>query len=336
MIGRRITPPVAMATTTNIPSPSPSLLLLQRFPIIRLIRLPNSPNSSPSTKSVAVKCSKDGGPGSGDGGSLRDALSGMLGERVEELLNREENRGLLDELEQASQRVETAKQELAEIEKQEAEAKSMRDYISRLESRASVIAECQKEILEARGMIEEAKRSLMNRVTDASEEIQSTKINQDSERVKSLKASFVSAVFGTLAEFPIALSRAARIPRISTLGITFISCVMFGVTFCYAIRQDLDNFQLKSGPSTAFGFVKGLGMLGAGFPVEMDANSILSSALDGKNTSSSTKYSVIENLGSLRSCNSFHLIKHHILWLFHLRPFLYALYMSICMKIQVL
>ncbi|XP_051136875.1 uncharacterized protein LOC127255404 isoform X2 [Andrographis paniculata] len=282
MIGRRITPPVAMATTTNIPSPSPSLLLLQRFPIIRLIRLPNSPNSSPSTKSVAVKCSKDGGPGSGDGGSLRDALSGMLGERVEELLNREENRGLLDELEQASQRVETAKQELAEIEKQEAEAKSMRDYISRLESRASVIAECQKEILEARGMIEEAEQSLTNRGTDASDEIQSTKINQDLERVESLKAAFVSAVFGTLAECPIALSRAASDSQmISTLAITFISCVMFGVTFRYAIRRDLDNFQLKSGTSAAFGFVKGLGMLGAGLPVEMDANSIFSIALDG-------------------------------------------------------
>jgi hypothetical protein len=48
-------------------------------------------------------------------------------ERVQELLNREENRGLLGGLEKASKRVELAKRELAEIEKQELEAKLMRE-----------------------------------------------------------------------------------------------------------------------------------------------------------------------------------------------------------------
>lgn len=62
-----------------------------------------------------------------------------MDERVEELLNREENRGLLDGLEKASQRVEMAKRELAEIEKQELEAKLMREYVNQLESRASEV-----------------------------------------------------------------------------------------------------------------------------------------------------------------------------------------------------
>lgn len=63
----------------------------------------------------------------------------MVGEQVEELLNREENRSLLDGLEKASMRVEIAKKQLAEIEKQELELKRFKDYVSQLENRASEV-----------------------------------------------------------------------------------------------------------------------------------------------------------------------------------------------------
>lgn len=88
---------------------------------------------------MAVKCSANGSSGNGDEGSLKKVLSGMVDERVEKLLNKEENRGLLEGLEQASLRVEIAKKELAQIEKQEIEAKVTRDYIDQLESRASEV-----------------------------------------------------------------------------------------------------------------------------------------------------------------------------------------------------
>lgn len=65
----------------------------------------------------------------------------MVGERVEELLNREENRSLLDGLEKASMRVEIAKKQLAEIEKQELELKRFKDYVSQLENRASEVCQ---------------------------------------------------------------------------------------------------------------------------------------------------------------------------------------------------
>ena len=58
---------------------------------------------------------------------------------MEELLNREENRVLLDGLEKASQRVEKARRELAEIERQELEAAQLRNYINQLESRAAEV-----------------------------------------------------------------------------------------------------------------------------------------------------------------------------------------------------
>lgn len=120
------------------------------------------------------------------------------------------------------------------------------------------IAECQKDISEARAMIEEAERSL-SVSDDASRGTDGDTINRDEERVESIKAASISAVVGTLAALPISLSRITSYSElILPLSITFISCALFGVTFRYAVRRDLDNFQLKSGTSAAFGFVKGI------------------------------------------------------------------------------
>lgn len=67
---------------------------------------------------------------------MKDGLSGMMGEQVEELLRREENKGLFDNLEKASQRVEIAKTQLAFIQKQELALKQYKDYIQQLEGNA--------------------------------------------------------------------------------------------------------------------------------------------------------------------------------------------------------
>lgn len=86
-----------------------------------------------------MKCSSNGGSEQSSN-NLKDLLSGYVDGQVEELLNREENKVLLDGLEKATKRVEIAKTELAEIEKQEFEAKQMREYITQLESRASEVS----------------------------------------------------------------------------------------------------------------------------------------------------------------------------------------------------
>jgi len=81
---------------------------------------------------------------SSDGGDLKNSLSGIVGNQVEELLSREENKGLLDGLEKASLRVEIAKRELEDIERQEIEAKLLQDYINQLESRAAEVRACSR------------------------------------------------------------------------------------------------------------------------------------------------------------------------------------------------
>ncbi|XP_059442259.1 uncharacterized protein LOC132174642 isoform X2 [Corylus avellana] len=242
----------AMSTTikpTLVPSPNPNTVFSSRkFSITSpIFRRASSSSSSYSSRSrlVIVKCNS-----SEESGNLKDSLAGIVDERVQELLNREENRGLLDGLEKASKRVEMAKRELAEIEKQELEAKLMREYVNQLESRASEIAECQREILEAGEKVEEAKRSLALNVDgfedgDAFVEKESKEIDKNEERLESIKAGFISALVGTLAVLPISFT------------------------------------QLKTGTSAAFGFVKGLSMLASGPPLELNTGSFFSHAFDG-------------------------------------------------------
>ncbi|KAM1080303.1 hypothetical protein FF1_014964 [Malus domestica] len=249
------------------------------------IFFPRASTPSPPHRPLIAKCTTGGA--AGEGGGLKKALSGIVGEQVEELLKREENRELLDGLEKASQRVEIAKRELAEIERQELEAKLVRDYIAQLESRASEIAECQKEISEAKSMVEEAERALSQ---DGDQlgggysfaATENKEIDKDKERWQSIKAASVSALVGTVAALPFSFTQVASISElILPLGVTFASCALFGVTFRYTIRRDLDDAHLKTGAPAAFGVVKGLATLDGGQPLELNAGSFFSHAFDG-------------------------------------------------------
>ncbi|XP_073133137.1 uncharacterized protein [Henckelia pumila] len=264
---------------TTIPPPTFGRALLQE---IFFIKFSNQTLLSISRPTLTVKCSRNGVPESGNRESLKDLLSDMVDDKVELLLNKKENRVLLQGIEQASQRVERAKRELAEIEKQELDARIMKDYVKQLESRASEIAECQKEILEARLMVEEAERSLAEQKKVDSTETESEVTDKDKDRLESAKAASIAALIGVLAQLPVSLTRAGSTPQlILPLAITFVSCALFGVTFRYAVRRDSDDFHLKSGTVAAFGLVKGLGALEGGPPLELEASSILSHILDG-------------------------------------------------------
>jgi hypothetical protein len=126
------------------------------------------------------------------------------------------------------------------------------------------IAECQREILEAGEMVEEAKRSLTQNVDgiedgDAFVEKESKEIDRNEERLESIKAALISALVGTLAGLPISFTQVTSSSQlILPVAINFVSCALFGVTFRYTTRRDLDNVQLKTGTSAAFGFVKGM------------------------------------------------------------------------------
>lgn len=227
---------------------------------------------------VEVRCNSSSGAEGSNGRLLKETLSGMVGEEVEELLNREENKVLLDDLEKATVRVEKARMELKEIEKQENEAKRMKAYVNQLQTRASEIDECQKEMLKARTMVQEAELALAGGKAPEKE----MDVSKDEERVESVKAALIAAIVGSVAGLPLTLSRAAEASDlILPLGVTFASCALFGVTFRYVVRRDLDDVHLKTGAATAFGVVKGLGTLAGGAQLELNSSSFLSHAIDG-------------------------------------------------------
>lgn len=105
-------------------------------------------------------------------------------------------------------------------------------------------------------MLEEAERSLLLNVGDAEEG--SEEIYRDEERRESVKAASISALVGTLSSLPICFVQATDTTQLLlSLGINFICCALFGVTFRYTVRRNLDDFQLKTGAAAAFGVVKG-------------------------------------------------------------------------------
>lgn len=109
-------------------------------------------------------------------------------------------------------------------------------------------------------MVDEAQRSLWSNIEDSSSgDVLCEDIDKNRERIESLKAAAISSVVGTLASLPISFYQANSFSQLIVhLSVVFISCALFGVTFRYTIRRDIDNIQLKTGTSAAFGLVKGI------------------------------------------------------------------------------
>jgi len=89
-------------------------------------------------------------------------------------------------------------------------------------------------------------------------------ISQENERQESIKAGIIAAAAGTAASLPLTAtySDTALVAAFSTLSFT-ASCMLLGVVYRYALRQDLGNSQLKGGVVAAFGLVRGLAVADA-------------------------------------------------------------------------
>ncbi|VAI20125.1 unnamed protein product [Triticum turgidum subsp. durum] len=214
------------------------------------------------------------GEGAGEGAPGAEWLSSAVGEKVDELLRREENRALLDGVEAAERRVELARAKLADIERQEAAARLATEEVRRLERRRD----------EAREMIDEAQRTLTSSLEDRSfwNTSGGEDVDKDSERLESVKAAAISSIIGVLASLPISSYEVHSLPQLFfRSSVVLISCALFGVTFRYAVRRDLDNIQLKTGAAAAFAVVRGLALLESGTTFELSTDALMSLALDG-------------------------------------------------------
>ncbi|CAN6211503.1 unnamed protein product [Urochloa humidicola] len=276
---------------------------MQRAALLRpLVGSPLLPAGSPAARgrfrfrggvrvrSATGEGGSGGGAGEGDGAAA-SWLSSAVGKKVDELLRREENRALLEGVEDAERRVERARAALADIERREDAARLAREEVRRLEKRRDEIEESQRELRQAREMIDEAERSLSSSLEEGSfGDVSNGDIDEDSERLESVKAAAVSSIVGVLASLPVSFYEVQDLPQLFLRSsVVFISCALFGVTFRYAVRRDLDNIQLKTGAPAAFAFVRGLAMLESGRTLELSTGTLISVALDGA-------VSVVENI----------------------------------------
>lgn len=84
---------------------------------------------------------------------------------------------------------------------------------------------------------------------------------KDLDRIESAKAGTVSAIGGVLLSLPLALSQFSgnAFNQFADVGATALSCALFGIVYRYAVRENIDDFQLKGGVVGAFGLVRGVG-----------------------------------------------------------------------------
>jgi hypothetical protein len=84
---------------------------------------------------------------------------------------------------------------------------------------------------------------------------------KDLDRIESAKAGTISAIGGVLLSLPLALSQFSgnAFNQFADVGATALSCALFGIVYRYAVRENIDDFQLKGGVVGAFGLVRGVG-----------------------------------------------------------------------------
>ncbi|AQK57350.1 hypothetical protein ZEAMMB73_Zm00001d052497 [Zea mays] len=76
---------------------------------------------------------------------------------------------------------------------------------------------------------------------------------------------------------PISFYQVEDLPQLFLRSsIVFISCALFGVTCWYAVRRDLDNIQLETGPPATFAFVRVLALLESGRTLVLSIDTLIS------------------------------------------------------------
>ncbi|KAJ7535679.1 hypothetical protein O6H91_12G042500 [Diphasiastrum complanatum] len=195
-----------------------------------------------------------------------------LEQEMEKVLEDEESQALLKDLAAATERVSAARRELDlifEQEKRLAELKARLEHLDATQTEANeLVANCERDFAAAELEVAAAELSLVTaRAGDSLQAFTNTAkteaVDNNFERIESIRAAAVSALGGVSASLPFAIASGQGLDLNFFLseGSILVSCALFGVCFRYIVRRDLDNIQLKAGAAAAFGLVRGLGQL---------------------------------------------------------------------------
>jgi hypothetical protein len=112
-----------------------------------------------------------------------------------------------------------------------------------------------------RAIAEETKRLREEGEGKGGENEEEKRERKDRDRIESAKVGTVSAIGGVLLSLPLALSQFSgnAFNQFADVGATALSCALFGIVYRYAVRENIDDFQLKGGVVGAFGLVRGVG-----------------------------------------------------------------------------
>ncbi|EFN50766.1 hypothetical protein CHLNCDRAFT_142515 [Chlorella variabilis] len=196
-----------------------------------------------------------------DEGQAGDQLS--VAEVAEQILKDPENTARMQRVTDAAQRVAELQAEsgrlaaaMAEAEVASAAGAEQREREAQA-SAAALIADA--EVAAAEKLLQAAQ--LQAQSAEAAKGKWAGDINEDAERLESAKAAAAAGAAGALASLPLVASdggggAAAAVLALATAG---VASALLGVTYRYAVCQDLANTQLKAGVVAAFGLVRGLG-----------------------------------------------------------------------------
>ena len=111
-----------------------------------------------------------------------------------------------------------------------------------------------------RAAAEETKR-LREEGENGGENEEEMRTRKNLDRIESAKVGTISATGGVLLSLPLALSQfnGNAFNQFADVGATAVSCALFGIVYRYAVRENIDDFQLKGGVVGAFGLVRGFG-----------------------------------------------------------------------------
>lgn len=175
------------------------------------------------------------------------------------LLSNPEAAAQLQRLEAAAKRVadlQAAQAELmAAMQQVESEQEDASDMLE-----AQVVAERDAEtaVVAAQRAVEEAELQLLSARIQRSK--WTDQVDDALERIESGKAAAVAAAAGTAASLPLAVTGGlGPVAGLLGCGTVLLTCLLFGVTYRYALRQDVNNTQLKGGVVAAFGLARALG-----------------------------------------------------------------------------
>ena len=98
-----------------------------------------------------------------------------------------------------------------------------------------------------RAIAEETKRLREEGEGKGGENEEEKRERKDRDRIESAKVGTVSAIGGVLLSLPLALSQFSgnAFNQFADVGATALSCALFGIVYRYAVRENIDDFQLK-------------------------------------------------------------------------------------------